>query len=135
MKVIHIATAFPRREDDPITPWLGTLLLSLRDRGLEVEVLAPAYRGSRTHRWHGLTVHRFRYAPRGLETLTHDETAPDRLRHRPAYALLLPSYLAAGCLAAARLGARRPDVVHVHWPMPHALAGTALRAASAGHTA
>lgn len=138
MRVVHIVTAFPRGEDDPITPWLGRLLLALVDRGVRVEVLAPAYRGgpgSPSHEWRGIRVHRFRYAPRPLETLTHDETVPDRLRRSPAYGLLLPSYLAAGCAAATRLGRERPAVAHVHWPMPHALPGAALRAASGGRTA
>ncbi len=134
MRVLHVATAFPRADDDPITPWLGKLLLELRGRGLDVEVLAPAYRGSPSGEWRGIPVHRFRYAPRALETLTHDETVPDRLRRKPTYALLLPPYLASGMAAAHRRGATRPDVIHVHWPMPHALLGAVARTASGGWT-
>jgi len=82
-------------------------------------------------------VERFRYAPSFLETLTHDETVPDRLRRRPVSGLLVPAYLVGGILAARRIGASRepPDVVHVHWPMPHAAIGAALRQASGGRTA
>lgn len=136
MRVLHVVTAFPRHDADVITPWLGRLLLGLRERGVEVEVMAPAYRGGGATEWRGIPVRRFRYAPAWLETLTHDETVPDRLRSRPAYLALLPSYLAFGSLAAVRRGASSPpDIVHVHWPVPHAWFGALLRASSGGVTA
>ncbi len=135
MRIVHIATAFPRSDDDVITPWLVSLLESIRDRGHEVEVLAPAYRGCESGTFRGIPVHRFRYGPARLETLTHDETVPDRLARRPTYGALLPAYLMGGSLAATRIAARRPDVVHVHWPMPHAWFGGLLRAASGVGTA
>ncbi len=135
MRVVHVVTAFPRYDGDVITPWLGTLLLALRERGLDVGVLAPAYRGGGATEWRGIPVHRFRYAPARLETLTHDETAPDRLRAKPAYLGLLPGYMLGGSLASLRLGASSPpDVVHVHWPVPHAWFGALARASAAGGT-
>jgi len=135
VKVLHIVTAFPRDDADVITPWLGQLLLALRDAGVDVSVLAPAYRGGGATRWRGLPVTRFRYAPRPCETLTHDETVPDRLRSHPAYAALLPGYLAGGTIAAWRAGLEAPDVIHVHWPFPHAWFGGVARAASGGRSA
>lgn len=135
MRVVHIATAFPRVDDDIITPWLVALLRALEEQGVSTEVLAPAYRGGRSGSHQGIRVRRFRYAPAPFETLTHEETVPDRLARRPWYAALLPGYLACGSLAAARAGSRKPDVVHVHWPMPHAWFGALMRAASGGHTA
>lgn len=133
--MVHVATAFPRQAGDPITPWLARLLQELRGRGIAAEVLAPAYRGLRSASVEGVPVRRFRYAPARCETLTHDQTVPDRLRESPVYAALLPGYLVGGALAAARLGRERPDVVHVHWPLPHTLFGAVLRAASGGRTA
>lgn len=135
MRVLHVVTAFPRSRSDVITPWLVRLLVGLRDRGVEAEVLAPAYRGSPDGVHEGIPVHRFRYAPAAIETLTHDQTVPDRLGERPWYAALLPLYLAGGTAAAWRAGRGGPDVVHVHWPLPHALFGAAARTASAGRTA
>ena len=136
MRVVHVTTAWPRSSDDPITPWLVELVRRQIDSGIQAEVLAPAYRGGPVNEHHEFPVHRFRYAPAPLETLTHDETVPDRLRRRPAYGLLVPSYLLAGMMAAVRIGlADPPDVVHVHWPMPHALIGAAMRRASRGRTA
>ena len=136
MRVVHVVTAFPRHDGDVITPWLGRLLLGLRDRGVDVGVLAPAYRGGGATEWRGIPVRRFRYAPARLETLTHDETVPDRVRSRPAYLALLPAYLVGGSAASIRMGGSEPpDVVHVHWPAPHAWFGSLVRAASGGRTA
>lgn len=137
MRVIHVVTAFPRHPADPITPWLLELVRRQRQAGLEASVLAPAYRGGPDDSKLPVPVDRFRYAPSFLETLTHDETVPDRLRRRPWWGLLVPAYLIGGVLAARRIGASRepPDVVHVHWPMPHAVVGAALRQASGARTA
>jgi glycosyltransferase involved in cell wall biosynthesis len=135
MKVVHVATAFPRHRDDPITPWLVELVQRQRRAGVDATVLAPAYRGGPADEASAVPVRRFRYAPRFLETLTHDQSVPDRIRDRPASAMLVPPYLAAGSAAAAALGKEQVDLVHVHWPMPHALFGAAMRRASGGRTA
>ncbi len=111
-----------------ITPWLTETIDRLRTTGIEVEVLAPSYRGLRTHIAGSTMVHRFRYAPARFETLTHDQTAPDRIRERPHLVSLLPGYVASGSLVAARLTReRRFDCVHAFWPIPHGLIGLAAR--------
>lgn len=128
MNVLYIVTAYPRWEGDVITPWLTETIRRLRESGVSVEVLAPAYRGGGAEELDGVRVHRFRYAPAALETLTHDQTAPDRIRERPRYAALVPSYVAAGSLAAAKLArSGRFDVVHAFWPIPHGIAGAAAK--------
>jgi glycosyltransferase involved in cell wall biosynthesis len=135
LRIVHIVTAFQRHEEDIITPWLSALVSAQRARGMDASVLAPSFRGLGSQRIGGIPVERFRYAPRPWETLTHDETVPDRLRRSPAHAALLPSYMAGGLWASARSGMRHPDVVHVHWPVPHALFGAAARFASGGRAA
>jgi glycosyltransferase involved in cell wall biosynthesis len=131
VKVLFIVTAYPRSEADVITPWLLETIQRLRARGTEVEVLAPSYRGLEDQVIAGIRVHRFRYAPRAWETLTHDQTAPDRIRERPIYATLLPGYLLAGSRAAARLARTREfDAVHAFWPLPHGLLGLAAKRAA-----
>jgi len=136
VRIVHVVTAFPRAEEDVITPWMVEMIARLRDRGHEAEVLAPAYRGSPSHAVRGIPVRRFRYAPAACETLTHAETAPDRVRRSPAHAALVPLYAVAGVAAGWRTGRRRePAVVHAHWPVPHALFGAAARAGSGGRAA
>ena len=136
MRVVHVVTAFPRTEQDPITPWLVELIRRQRRSGIDARVLAPAYRGGpATEALDDIPVRRFRYGPASLETLTHDVTVPDRIRHTPAAASLVPLYLAGGIRAGHDVGRGDPDVVHVHWPMPHALIGAAVRRGSGGRTA
>ena len=131
MKVLFIVTAYPRHEGDVITPWMGETIDRLKAGGTDVEVLAPSYRGSDTRSMRGVKVHRFRYAPAFLETLTHDMPAVERIRRNPAFLGLLPGYVAAGSRAAARIAREgRFDVVHAFWPIPHGLFGVAARKAS-----
>lgn len=131
MRILYIVTAFPRSPGEIITPWMSETIERLRTSGTEVEVLAPSYRGLTDQVIDGTQVHRFRYAPAAIETLTHDQTAPDRLRERPYYAALLPGYLLAGSLAATRLArSGRFDVLHAFWPIPHSLFALAARAGS-----
>ena len=131
MKVLFIVTAYPRHEGDVITPWMGETIDRLKAAGVEVEVLAPAYMGSATGVFGGVKVHRFRYAPASMETLTHDVPAMDRIAKNPAMAALLPGYVAAGSAAAARIAREGNfDVVHAFWPIPHGLFGLAARNSS-----
>lgn len=128
MRILYIVTAFPRHSGDVITPWLIATIEELRARSVEVEVLAPSYRGLADQFYDGIPVHRFRYAPARWEALTHDQTTPDRLRERPLYSALLPGYLLSGSIAAARLArSGRFDLVHAFWPLPHGLFGLAAR--------
>lgn len=131
MKVLYIVTAYDRHSGDGITPWLVETIRRLRGAGVEVEVLAPSYRGLESGRVDGVQVHRFRYAPARLETLTHDQTTPDRVRERPIFLGLIPGYLLSASLAARRLARHgRFDLVHVHWPLPHVVPGWAARMAA-----
>jgi glycosyltransferase involved in cell wall biosynthesis len=124
VKVLYLVTAYARDPSDVITPWLVETIRRLRARGVEVEVLAPAYRGLGSQTLDGVRVHRFRYAPAGWETLTHDQTAPDRIRQRPWFLGLVPGYVAAGSRAAARLAREGHfDVLHAFWPIPQGLLG------------
>jgi glycosyltransferase involved in cell wall biosynthesis len=130
MRILHVVTAFPRQKGDPIAPWLVELLQRLRARGHEIEVLASSYRGLGDQDQDGIRVHRFRYFPARWERLTHEETAPDRMRRSPLYAIMPLFFLVAGMRRAWSLAReRRYDIVHVHWPMPMVLLGWAARRA------
>lgn len=124
MKVLFLVTAYPRDPADVITPWMVETIRRLRARGVTVEVLAPAYRGLPGQTVDGVRVHRFRYAPRGWETLTHDQTAPDRIRQKPWFLALVPGYVGAGSRAAAKVAREGGfDVVHAFWPIPQGVLG------------
>lgn len=132
IRALFIATAFPRHDNDPITPWLGETVRRLRGRGIEAEVLAPAWQGAGgEHVVDGVRVHRFRYAPASLERLSHERTVPEQLRREPMLLALVPGYLAAAASAAKKLARTgRYDIVHAFWPVPHAMAGQAAKQAA-----
>jgi len=135
MRILHVVTAFPRAPGDIIAPWLIELLRRQRAAGLDVEVFAPAYRGGGNTEFKGIPVHRFRYFPGRWEDLTHDQGTVDRVGRSMRYKLMAPFYVLAGMRAAWRLARRREfDIVHVHWPVPHALFGWAARRGSRGRT-
>ena len=133
MRILHITTAFPREPGDVIAPWLVELLKRLRAEGVDAEVLTSSYKGAPDHVFEGIPVHRFRYFLRRWENLTHEETAPDRMRRSLLYKVLPLFFVGAGVVAAWRLARRgRYDVIHVHWPLPLAALGwAAARAARA----
>lgn len=124
MRILHVLTAFPRSRDDVIVPWLVALLKRLQSEGHEVEVFTSAYKGGGNDSFEGIPVHRFRYFFARWEDLTHDEATPDRMRRSLLYKLLPAFYILGGLFGIRRLARRRRyDVIHVHWPVPHALFG------------
>jgi glycosyltransferase involved in cell wall biosynthesis len=131
VRILIVSTAFPRYPDDPTAKWLVETIGRLAAEGYEFEVLTSAYRGGGNSTYNGIPVHRFRYFFARWERLTHEESAPDRMRRSVLYKILPLFYVVAGTVAAWRLGRRgRFDIVHVHWPVPHALFGWAARAAA-----
>jgi len=133
VRILIMSTAFPRYADDPTAKWLVETIRRLSAEGYEFEVLTSAYRGGGNTSLDGIPVHRFRYFFAPWERLTHEESAPDRMRRSLLYKILPLFYVVSGTIAAWRLGRRgRFDIVHVHWPVPHALFGWAARAGGAG---
>jgi glycosyltransferase involved in cell wall biosynthesis len=134
MRVLHVVTAFPRVREDVITPWLVELIKRQRAQGDDVDVFTSAYRGLGDQVFDGIPVYRFRYFLRRWENLTHEETAPDRMRRSLLYRMLPLWFVTAGMFAIWRHCRRhRYDVIHVHWPVPLALLGwAAQRAGPAG---
>ena len=131
MRVLHIVTAYPRYPGDPIVPWLTELIRHLQSRGIESEIFTSAYHGGGNREYDGVPVHRFRYMVAPWERLTHEENAADRAGRSPLFAMVSLAYIVAGVRAIRALVRRaRYDVIHVHWPVPHALFGAAAQAVS-----
>jgi glycosyltransferase involved in cell wall biosynthesis len=129
-RILVVSTAFPRHADDPTVKWLAETIRRLRARGYDISVFTSAYRGGGNRELDGIPIHRFRYMFAPWENLTHEESAPDRMRRSWFYRLLPGPYVFFGALAMWRLQRReRYDIVHVHWPLPHAVFGWAARVA------
>ena len=121
MKVLIIGSVYPRFPEDAEVPWLRTSIAHLKQAGVDIHVLAPAYKGLKSHEIDGIPVNRFRYAPANLEFLTHEEGAPSKMANKPWLQLLAIPYIISGffkCIGICRKW--RPDVIHAHWPFPHA---------------
>jgi glycosyltransferase involved in cell wall biosynthesis len=124
MKVLHVVTSFPRWEGDVITPWLVETLKRLRIKGIDARILTSSYKGLKSQVIEGIPVHRFRYFFKGRENLTHEQTVPDRIKKGLLNKLLPFFYLVFGSAAIIRAVRHEPfDIIHVHWPFPHALFG------------
>lgn len=127
-----MVTAFPRWEGDVITPWLVETLKLLKSKGIDAEVLTSSYQGLRNQVIQGIPIERFRYFLKPWENLTHEEHAPDRMKKGILYKILPFFYILAGCRAVYRAVKRESiDIVHIHWPFPHALFGYFAKRAGA----
>lgn len=121
LKVAVMGSTYARFHEDSQVPWLRESVNRLAALGHAMTVIVPAYKGLQSHRIDDVEVLRFRYAPRPIEMLTHDEGAPNKLRN-PLFQIPAATYIAAGTAAAALWARqRRFDLIHVHWPFPHGL--------------
>ena len=121
MKVLVIGSVYPRFQEDAEVPWLRTSIAHLKKAGIEIQVLAPAYKGLKNHDIDGTHVNRFRYAPASWEILTHEEGAPSKMASKPWLQLLAIPYIINGFIQCLRICRKwKPDVIHAHWPFPHA---------------
>ena len=133
MRVLHLASSFPRWDGDHHAPYLGDLVAAQAERGMDPHVLVPHGPGLPDDAVvAGVPVHRFRYAPARVEVLAY-RGGLMRTATTPAGAAALPGFLAAFAAAAVAAGRRlRPAVIHAHWWLPAGVAGTAAaRAGSA----
>jgi glycosyltransferase involved in cell wall biosynthesis len=121
MKVLVIGSVYPRFQEDAEVPWLRTSVAHLKKAGVDIQVLAPAYKGLKSHDIDGTHVNRFRYAPASWEILTHEEGAPSKMASKPWLQLLAIPYIINGFFQCIRICRKwKPDVIHAHWPFPHA---------------
>ncbi|MBR2089897.1 MAG: glycosyltransferase [Fibrobacter sp.] len=121
MKALVIGSVYPRFPEDAEVPWLRTSIAHLKKAGVEIQVLAPSYKGLKSHDIDGTHVNRFRYAPANWEILTHEEGAPSKMASKPWLQLLAIPYIINGFIQCLRICRKwKPDVIHAHWPFPHA---------------
>ena len=121
MKVLVIGSVYPRFHEDAEVPWLRTSIAHLKKAGVEIQVLAPSYKGLKSHEIDGTRVNRFRYAPANWEILTHEEGAPSKMASKPWLQLLAIPYIINGFFKCIKICRQwKPDIIHAHWPFPHA---------------
>lgn len=126
MNVLFLTHSFPRREGDAAGSFILRLAVALRGEGVKVHVVAPAAAGvPASEEIEGVTVDRFRYAPRRYEKLAYTGNMATDVASSWSAKFALVGFLGADFLQAVR--ARRnfePQVVHAHWWFPSGVVGT-----------
>lgn len=103
MRVLVLTTSYPRHRGEPAGRFVADSVEQARASGLDVRVVSPA---------------NFRHFG-----LAYGHGVVGNLRARPWLAFVIPFFLLAFRRAAARL-ADDVDVVHAHWLVSGAIAGT-----------
>ena len=103
MKVVVLTTSYPRGSEDPAGRFVADAVESVRDRGIQVDVVSPA-----SFRHYGIA---------------YGHGIAGNLRAQPWRVLLVPAFLRSFRRAAAQ-AARDADLVHAHWLAAGAVAAT-----------
>jgi glycosyltransferase involved in cell wall biosynthesis len=121
LRIGVLTSTYARSSEDAQVPWMRELNKRVKNEVEHLVVMSPSYKGLGSHEIDGIQVERFRYSPAGIETLTHDEGAPNKTRRLGPKLLAIP-YLLCGIIAIFVWCVKhRINVLHVHWPFPHGI--------------
>jgi glycosyltransferase involved in cell wall biosynthesis len=124
VKILLVAHNFPRRDGDIAGSFLLALSQGLVQRGHEVVAVVP-HDANLPEKGEvgGIQVHRFRYGRDDAETLAYRGTMADQvLRSWGARWRLMRFLRSMRSAAKGAMRAWNPDVIHVHWWFPGAIA-------------
>lgn len=128
MRVLFLTHSFPRFVGDAPGSFLLRLAVALRDLDVNVHVVAPAAEGlAPREELSGITVERFRYAPRRLETLAYTGSMAEDVTGSWSGKVALAGFLAAELNST--MWARKEfnaDLIHAHWWFPSGMIAAAL---------
>jgi glycosyltransferase involved in cell wall biosynthesis len=126
MNVLFLTHSFPRREGDAAGSFILRLAVALRGEDVKVHVVAPAAAGlPASDEIEGVTVDRFRYAPRRYEKLAYTGNMANDVASAWSAKFALVGFLGADFLQAVRVRRNfEPHVVHAHWWFPSGVVGT-----------
>jgi glycosyltransferase involved in cell wall biosynthesis len=126
MNVLFLTHSFPRSEGDAAGSFILRLAVALRGENVNVRVVAPAGPGlPAEEEMEGISVERFRYAPRRCEKLAYTGNMATDVASSWTARLALVGFLGSDFVRSVR--ARRsfePELVHAHWWFPNGVVGT-----------
>ena len=132
MKVLFLTHSFPRYSGDAPGSFLLRLAIALKNEDVRVHVVAPAAEGlPEEEEIDGITVERFRYAPRRFEKLAYTGNMAQDVATSWSARLALLGYFGSDFVRS--VGARRsfePDLIHAHWWFPSGVVGAWLSSLS-----
>lgn len=130
--LLVLASTYPRWRNDPEPGFVHELCRRLVNRFHVIALVPDAPGADLDGMLDGVEVVRFRYAPRGWQTLVNDGGIVTNLRRFPWKWLLVPGFVLSQYLAARRLLRRRKvDIVHAHWLIPQGLIARRLKLGTA----
>lgn len=131
-RLLFVTHTYPRFTEDAAGSFLHRLAMALHAGGCEIRVLAPSGEGlPPASELDHIPVRRFRYAPKGMESLAFGGSLSEQVLGSLKGKGALAGLLAAGSVALSRaVDDFRPDIVHAHWWFPAGL----LALAGAGDT-
>lgn len=124
-RVLFLAHAFPRYENDPVGSFILRLAVVVRSVGFDVTVLAPSGPDlRRDDTFEGVPVRRYRYAPRAWETLAYTGTMSAQVAASWKGKAAIGGMLTSSLRAALSLNREHAfELVHAHWWFPGGLSG------------
>lgn len=126
MNVLFLTHSFPRAEGDAAGSFILRLAVALRGEDVNVRVVAPAAAGRpASEEIEGVSVERFRYAPRRYEKLAYTGNMASDVASSWTAKFAMVGFLGSDFVHAVR--ARRsfePEIVHAHWWFPNGVVGT-----------
>jgi glycosyltransferase involved in cell wall biosynthesis len=123
LRVLFVTHAYPRYATDAAGSFLHRLAIALDAAGCEVRVLAPSAPGlAPTETIDGIAIQRYRYAPRGMESLAYTGTMAEQVLGSVRGKGALAGMMTAGAVAVRKAAEQfAPDVIHAHWWFPSGL--------------
>ncbi|MGX9726732.1 MAG: glycosyltransferase [Candidatus Electronema sp. VV] len=127
MRILHLTTSFPLRQDSVSGVFIHRLICNFPPE-VETIVLTPDSRiESSILSGSAYRLQTFRYAPKRWQILAHEPGGlPVALRSSLWHSLLVPFFFFSMLVHATRL-ARQSDVIHAHWTVNGIIAGIAGR--------
>jgi glycosyltransferase involved in cell wall biosynthesis len=130
MKILVLATTFPRWKNDTTPAFVYELCQRLSYEGFDITVLAPHHQEAKAKEdMGGVKVYRFPYFyPQKYQRLCYEGGILPNLKRSPWARIQVPLLFLSELYYAFKLTRKeRPDIIHSHWIIPSGLVGAVCR--------
>lgn len=126
MKILMLATGYPRWKGDFANIYLHRLAISLVNSGVEVHVIAPHAGGlKKEERIDSINVHRFQYFyPSNFQSLAYFPGVPEKIKTIKGKIQVLPFMLGMIKKMVEVVKKYDIDIINAHWAIPSGFIAT-----------